>query len=971
MARARSTRRDDQPSKVGSAIRDWLVYTLVRDTQPTIYRVPHVLINWLVIIGLGVAWFQRTEWWKVLTAITVVVFIYSIGRASRQLSAQRKAEMAVYERTRRVCKHPNSTVSRPIDPATVVQVRRWQRKPGRPRSGRVVVNQESPAAGVAGRAAAERAIEQSVEVGGQPMVFDHEPGRIGFEVVKPTDPRVQQRKIRARIEQTLLSLFPKAGDEFEVSVEWPAADAAAEVPSQIEVAFGYAVAADARFRATVERSFDDRVRCADKEWVYDWSTPAILVISSVDPGDGEAIRKRSARKIADVATTTLGQIVRGAASQAEVQVLRWVDDGKPAAHTPVQISIGFGTADFSAVDRRLMLEDRLDQALVTEWPDRVWLPDWQFGHSGQVMLTAAPNDHKKAKQRTETKHLREIVRSSSVFDKVRGVDVSVDEWDTSGDGRELVIQFVVHYGTADMTDGTKRLTFETHLDSKTENDWRFDWVSTPGELRVTAVPPLPSYVPFPAKGSNDYTKWHERFRAGEVLLGPAKGGNESAVKFDRSPHVLIGGATGKGKSQALGLFIYGVLMNPNHAEMVMIDFKVTDWSWTAGYPNVAMYAPTDARKPYEQIAEAVNYVFEQMNGRQMLLQKYSVRSLKELRRAITDGRITDLTLADVPRRLLLIFDESGAAFDAAKDPDDRAQQDAIRGQIGKIVMLGRAMEVHVVTAAQKPSATNIGTAIMNQLVNKYGVGKVDIYTSQQIFGGLDIGTRGLEGAPLGRGWFVSDAGEQLLTQTLYLPNDDQPDPIEPSVQLRGITTQVAELLTNDGWVPVKEPKTIVAPDPQGNPVESIILVDRWNKPDAALVGSGPPASTSTAASTSPPADPGRPSAPPWAKAGPDSPPADDAVPEFPPPPDDTETRPHTSRRTPPPSPRSSGPSSSSPPPSSPRPETPPPSGPPPSGPSRPWGPPSGGPPADRPDPAPPPSSPDTPDEPSPPSRRPF
>lgn len=958
MARARSTqRRDDQPSKVGSAVRDWLVYTLVRDSQSTIYRVPHVLINWVVILGLAVAWFQWTEWWKVLTAVTVAVFIYSIGRASRQLSAQRKAELAVYERTRRVCKHPNSTVSRPIDPATVVQVRRWQRKPGRPRRGSVVVNQESPAAGVAGRAAAERAIEQSVEVGGQPMVFDHAPGRIGFEVVKPADPRVQRRKTRARIEQTLLSLFPKAGDEFEVSIEWPA-DASADVPSQIEVAFGYGVAADSGFRATVERSFDERVRCADKEWVYDWSTPAILVISSVDPGDGEAIRKRSARKIADVATTTLGQIVRGAANQADVQVVRWVDDDKPAAHTPVQISIGFGTADFSAVDRRLMLEDRLDQAFVTEWPDRVWLPDWQFGHSGQVLLTAAPNEHKKAKQRTETKHLREIVRSSSVFDKVRGVDVSVDEWDTGGDGRELVVRFVVHYGTADMTDGTKRLTFETHLDSKTVNDWRFDWISTPGELQVTAVPPLPSYVPFPAKGSNDYIKWHERFRAGEVLLGPAKGGNESVVKFDRSPHVLIGGATGKGKSQALGLFIYGVLMNPNHAEMVMIDFKVTDWSWTTGYPNVAMYAPTDARKPYEQIAEAVNYVFEQMNGRQMLLQKYSVRSLKELRRAITDGRITDLTLTDVPRRLLLIFDESGAAFDAAKDPEDRAQQDAIRGQIGKIVMLGRAMEVHVVTAAQKPAATNIGTAIMNQLVNKYGVGKVDIYTSQQIFGGLDIGTRGLDGAPLGRGWFVSDAGEQLLSQTLYLPNDDQPDPIEPSVQLRGITTQVAEMLTHDGWVPVKEPKTIVAPDPQGNPVESIVLVDRWNKPDAAMVGSGPSSATSSAQTATPAGGSGdRPNGA-WSnwKAGTDSPAADPVSdPEFPPPPDPPAD---TGRRTPP------------------RPRTPPPSttpqSEPPSGPPRPWGPPAGGTPDKRPDPEPPspPSSPDTPDEP-PRSRRPF
>ena len=116
-----------------------------------------------------------------------------------------------------------------------------------------------------------------------------------------------------------------------------------------------------------------------------------------------------------------------------------------------------------------------------------------------------------------------------------------------------------------------------------------------------------------------------------------------------------------------------------------------------------------------RLADFTHDLVEEMNARQALLREHGVEKLSELRRSIVNGTITGITLDEVPKRLLFLFDEGGAAFTPTKDPAVKAIQDEARTNMETLGMLGRAMEVNIVMTAQKPTSDNIGTTLRDQM----------------------------------------------------------------------------------------------------------------------------------------------------------------------------------------------------------------------------------------------------------------
>lgn len=824
--------------KIQKALIAWSSFTWARDTQPTLFKVPHVLVNWLAVFALcALWWFRWSTWWMPLAIATVVGLLYTCGRAARQIPARRKSIESLYAATAKPCGHPRSTRTTPVDPASRVVVKRWK-GPKRPVVGAIAYGADSPAAAPATRWTAEKAVEAIL---GETTVFDYDakPGWLMYEVVAEDDVRLAQKRTRRWIESTVAQMFPArrgAGDDFSIDITWAdGPEGPTDTPAQVDVGFGAYDVSARDFRDKVERGFDANVN-RGPEWIYDWTTPGLLAIRGVDPTSGDAIRKRLARKITDVVIGAVNRAVgRQGAAQAQVQVTRWVPDGHPAAHTPVEVTISLGTADYSSILTQQQVENTIDQALETEWTDRVWLPDWVFGAEAALTLAAVPRGHQMALRKAEDRRLRAVV--SQKFKAARGgipVDLDVHEWisDTDETGtiiRERAARLTVKFGTVDVTKAEKRREFQDHFDSLTDaNDWRYEWQAHSGIVDITAVTPLPRYIPFPAEGTPECEEWHERFRNGEIFIGPAKGGYEAVIKLNSSPHMLVGGSTGAGKSVLLSLIIYGALMNPSHVEIIVIDPKVTDFTWAGtGWPNVLAYAPEDARTSNEAINQAVTFAAEEMMRRQNLLRRFGVEKLSELRRTVASGQVTGIEPEDIPKRLIVFFDEGGSAFTPSKDPDIKALQDDSRTKMEQIGMLGRAMEVNIVMAAQKPSNENIGTAMRSQVqVNAVGIGKLDTQTSIQVMGNTLCAELD-EGAPKGRGWYVNDAGQELLVQTFYLPKRNEPDPFDPSVELQGIQERAADLLTGLGWQEIKVPKQFTAPKEDGSMETYTVMTTEW------------------------------------------------------------------------------------------------------------------------------------------------
>ena len=840
--RRRTTASTQLQATAQNAASTWAKFTWLTDTERTPARVPHVAVNWLATLGLTWAWVKFYMHWQPLAAVTVAALIYSMVRARRHIPARTKTVAGLYASTARSCGHPTLSRTAAVGPESRVKVTRWG-KPGQALDGLITYTATAPAGEPSTRRQLEAALESVVVGDGTEVVFDWEttPGILAFRSVPHDDIQVARKKTRRWVETATANLFPAKRGQAPAyaTVQWPDGDGAdvldPKVPAAITITFGaYDVTAPG-FRDKTEEGFDRQVSPPGIDWTYEWATGMVTAVAS--PVDHpEVARKLLARKITAVVT---GAVTRSAGATAgkaaSAQVTGWVAQDAPnAPNTPKEITVDLGVTDMSSPLTQQTLLSEIDRALEAEWADRVWIATWQGGATTTLLLRAYPSGHGLALRKAETTRLREVVRKS--FPIKRGQapsDITVQEWTAlARDGRSVQAAHTANitFGTADVTDPETRRDFESHFDSQTDsNDWRYEWNTARGEVVVTAVPTLPRYLPFPEEGTPECDAWHQRFRAGEILIGPAKGGYEVVIQLDSVPHTMVGGATGGGKSTLLTIILYGVLMNHDVVEIIVIDPKVTDFTWTPGYPNVRYYAVSDVRRSAEQIKEAVTIAYDEMMERQALLREHGVKELRVLRRTIADGTNTRLTLDQVPKRLIVFFDEGGAAFTLSKNPEIRALQEESRTMMEQISMLGRAMEVNVILAAQKPSAENIGTAIRDQLGNKFAVGKLNPATSIQVLGNT-LATL-LDGAPKGRGYMVNEKGQELEFQTPYLPDMDTADPLDPAITLRGVRERVADRLGSLGWAPVVVMDTFTREQKDGSTVTVEEPITRWVRPD--------------------------------------------------------------------------------------------------------------------------------------------
>lgn len=843
-----------------AGIARWAGFTWGGDNNPVFGRrkIKHVLVNWVATLVLAAGWFTHWQpWWKPLAVLSIAGIVYTAGRAARHLPARRKTVETIHAATKAAFKHPTSTRTMPMNPADRVKITAWSGA-GKARAGAVVYEPEAPAAHPTYRASAERSIEAAVGGAvreGEAIHFTHDTaGQVSFAVIPADDPLIAQQRTRRWIETVVHQLFPsKRGQEpTTCGIAWadPSEGERPDVPQQVSVTTGSVDTTNARFRDDVESAFDKRVD-RGVVFTYDWSTPGLLTITGNPPDSPESVRKLTGRKISDVTVGAMNSVKPAAAKATFVEVADWLPDD-----TPLRVAITMGTADFSNPVDRYRLEQSLDQALEQQWPDRVWLSEWDFGATTAMELAAVPSDHEQALRKRELRRLRQVVVDK--FPAKRGQaapDVEVHDWTTvqvtNDAGKAVTVaratKATVTFGTVDVSDPDTRLKFETHFDSLTStNDWRYEWEPEAGRCVVTAVPVLRDFVPFPNPGTAEFHEWNDAFRKGIIFIGPAKGGYRPAINLNTSPHALVGGATGKGKSVLLTLFLFGALYNPDLYQLVVVDPKVTDFTWVGGYPNVLTYAPTDARQSTEQIAEAVKIAMDRMTSRQNLLSQFSgYRKLSDLRKGVRSGEVTSISADEIPMRLLVFFDEGGAAFTPSKDSDTKAVQDASRTDLENIGMLGRAMEVNIIMAAQKPGKDNIGTALREHLVNRISFKVSDSATSIQIMGNNMASTLLTDESPIGRGVFCDDTGRQMVFQCYYLPdntdtvparrvNPDAPDDAE-DVTIVGVKERVAERLELDGWQRIITKTTMVripeSGSNKGEPIECEAEQERWVRPD--------------------------------------------------------------------------------------------------------------------------------------------
>ena len=217
-----------------------------------------------------------------------------------------------------------------------------------------------------------------------------------------------------------------------------------------------------------------------------------------------------------------------------------------------------------------------------------------------------------------------------------------------------------------------------------------------------------------------------------------------------TPHVLIGGSTGSGKSVLLKLLLMQCVKKG--AKVVIIDFKGgVDFAAEIWHKECMLV--TDK----ETALQTLKYCYKQLFTRQDTLNKSYCRNIDDYNEKHPEKQM---------KRIIIGCDELAELLDkSGLDKEQKSEVAKIEAYLSSIARLGRACGIHLILATQRPDANIINGQIKNNADIRI-CGRADNVLSQII---LDNTEASDKISPYDQGRFLNN--EDFLFQAYYLNED--------------------------------------------------------------------------------------------------------------------------------------------------------------------------------------------------------
>jgi S-DNA-T family DNA segregation ATPase FtsK/SpoIIIE len=243
----------------------------------------------------------------------------------------------------------------------------------------------------------------------------------------------------------------------------------------------------------------------------------------------------------------------------------------------------------------------------------------------------------------------------------------------------------------------KRDALKLALELEASQDMRFD--IDKGYMTID-VPKLDKDRYF-VDASDLWSRWARPEFGLKVPLGEDRFGSVVQIDFtsSNSPHLLIGGTTGSGKSEALNTILAGITehYSPDEVRLQLIDPKGTELEHFSESEHVDGEIGWDEGDAIEILVRAV----EEMQDRYIKFKSVKVRSLEDYNtQASRETRIP---------RWVIVLDEYA---DLTSEPDAKK---VIEANLKRLAQKARAAGIHVIIATQKPDASVISTNLRSNL----------------------------------------------------------------------------------------------------------------------------------------------------------------------------------------------------------------------------------------------------------------
>ena len=174
-----------------------------------------------------------------------------------------------------------------------------------------------------------------------------------------------------------------------------------------------------------------------------------------------------------------------------------------------------------------------------------------------------------------------------------------------------------------------------------------------------------------------------------VILGKDITGEAQLLDLAATPHLLIAGSTGSGKSVCVNAIILSILYkrSPEDVKLILIDPKIVELKLYNDIAHLLAPVITEPKKAFQ----ALQYCLCEMERRYALLDGMGVRDIKSYNRRIKER---DIATEKLPYIVIIIDEFADLMATTGKE---------LESTVARLCAMSRAVGIHLVLATQRPS----------------------------------------------------------------------------------------------------------------------------------------------------------------------------------------------------------------------------------------------------------------------------
>ena len=174
-----------------------------------------------------------------------------------------------------------------------------------------------------------------------------------------------------------------------------------------------------------------------------------------------------------------------------------------------------------------------------------------------------------------------------------------------------------------------------------------------------------------------------------IALGKDISGEAQLIDLTQTPHLLIAGATGSGKSVCVNSIICSILFRktPEDVRILLIDPKIVELKAYNGIPHLLTPVVTEPKRAFQ----ALQYCIDEMERRYSMLDYIGARDIRSYNKKAAKHK---LTIQKIPYWVILIDEFADLMATTGKE---------MEAVLARLAAMARAVGIHLVLATQRPS----------------------------------------------------------------------------------------------------------------------------------------------------------------------------------------------------------------------------------------------------------------------------